>query len=118
MRTPKIVVALLFVVSSITVALAHAHLDHAEPPVDGTVHAPPHQLTLWFTKALEPAVSGVDVANGAGASVSDGSAQIDGNVMRVGLKPLTAGSYTVHWHAVATDTHRTEGTFSFTVAAP
>ena len=30
-------------------------------------------------------------------------------------KPLAAGDYRVHWHAVAVDTHHTQGTFEFTV---
>jgi hypothetical protein len=30
-------------------------------------------------------------------------------------KALTAGAYTVHWHAVSVDTHHTQGTFQFTV---
>ena len=37
------------------------------------------------------------------------------NTMRVGLKPLNPGSFTVHWHAVSVDTHTTEGTFSFQI---
>lgn len=29
--------------------------------------------------------------------------------------PLTAGTYKLAWHAVSTDTHRVEGSYSFTV---
>ena len=29
--------------------------------------------------------------------------------------PLPAGTYTVGWHAVTADTHRVEGSYSFTV---
>jgi methionine-rich copper-binding protein CopC len=29
--------------------------------------------------------------------------------------PLKPGVYTVHWHAVSVDTHRTQGSFQFTV---
>ena len=35
--------------------------------------------------------------------------------MHIGLKPLNAGTYKVHWHAVSVDTHTTEGDFTFTV---
>ena len=38
-----------------------------------------------------------------------------GNTMHIGLKPLNAGTYKVHWHAVSVDTHTTEGDFTFTV---
>jgi CopC domain-containing protein len=30
-------------------------------------------------------------------------------------KPVTSGVYIVHWHAAPADTHRTQGTFEFTV---
>ena len=30
-------------------------------------------------------------------------------------KTLSPGVYTVHWRAVSTDTHHTQGTFEFTV---
>ena len=30
-------------------------------------------------------------------------------------KPLPAGTYQVNWHAVSMDTHRVQGSFSFTV---
>jgi hypothetical protein len=31
------------------------------------------------------------------------------------MGPRTPGVYTVHWYAVSADTHRTQGTFKFTV---
>jgi methionine-rich copper-binding protein CopC len=33
----------------------------------------------------------------------------------VSLRPLSAGIYKVNWLAVSTDTHRTEGNFTFSV---
>jgi methionine-rich copper-binding protein CopC len=35
--------------------------------------------------------------------------------MAVSLQKLPAGTYHVSWQAVATDTHRTAGTFDFTI---
>lgn len=35
--------------------------------------------------------------------------------MHLALQPLVAGRYTVKWIAVATDGHRTQGTYAFTV---
>ena len=37
--------------------------------------------------------------------------------MRVGLKALGPGRYHVRWHVLSVDTHKTEGSFSFTSAA-
>ena len=96
-------------------SLAHAHLDHAAPAVGSTVSTPPTEVSLFFTQNLEPAFSSVTVTDANGADVGQGKAEISGNTMRVGLKPLDPGSFTVHWHAVSVDTHTTEGTFSFQI---
>jgi copper resistance protein C len=40
---------------------------------------------------------------------------VSGARMSVGLKALSPGTYHVHWHALSVDTHKTEGSFSFTV---
>lgn len=97
------------------VADAHAHLDHASPPVGATVPTAPHDVTIWFTQNLEPAFSTVAVTDAAGAHVDEGKPQISGNTMSVVLKALSAGTYHVHWHAVSVDTHTTQGDFTFTV---
>jgi methionine-rich copper-binding protein CopC len=97
-----------------TPALAHAFLDHSAPRVGSTVAAPPHELTLSFTQKLEPAFSGVEVTGPNGSSVG-GKAQVSGNTMRVGIKGAGPGAYHVHWHALSVDTHKTQGSFTFTV---
>jgi copper resistance protein C len=98
-----------------TVAHAHAFLDHAEPRVGSTVPTAPRVLTLTFTQELEAAFSSAEVTDTKGARVDQGRPQISGTVMRVGLKPLSAGTYRVHWRALSVDTHTTEGNFSFRV---
>ena len=97
------------------VADAHAHLDHANPAVGSTIDTAPQDLTLWFTQKLEAAFSGVDVMGPSGASVGAGKAEVSGNTMRIAIKPDGPGAYHVHWHAVSVDTHKTEGSFIFTV---
>jgi methionine-rich copper-binding protein CopC len=57
------------------------------------------------------------VTDANGIEVSQGKAQVNGNVMRVSLRPLSAGIYKVNWRAVSTDTHKTQGNFSFSVEA-
>jgi len=96
-------------------AFPHAFLDHASPLVGSTVHAAPHEVSLTFTQNIESAFSTVEVTDAGGARVDQGKAQISGNVVRVGLKPLAAGTYKVRWHVLSVDTHRTEGSFSFSV---
>jgi copper resistance protein C len=115
MRTLIVVISFLLVTFGTVAARAHAFLDHASPLVGSTVQAAPREVSLWFTQNLEPAFSTVEVSDGNGARVDQGKPQISGNVMRVGLKALTAGTYKVHWHALSVDTHKTEGSFTFHV---
>ena len=96
-----------------TDAQAHAMLDHANPSVGGTV-ASARQATLYFTQQLEPKFSGAEVRNAAGARVDRGTS-VSGSVMRVSLKTLSPGTYTVSWHVLSVDTHTTQGSFSFHV---
>ena len=49
------------------------------------------------------------------ASATAGKAAISGNTMRVGLKSLSQGAYRVRWRVLSVDTHKTEGSFTFTV---
>jgi copper resistance protein C len=105
--------ALLVILS--TAANAHAFLDHAEPRVGSTVPTAPRELTLYYTQNLEPAFSSVEVSDAKGTRVDRGKPKISASVMRVGLKPLSAGTYRVHWQVLSVDTHTTEGSFTFHV---
>jgi copper resistance protein C len=99
-------------------AHAHAFLDHASPSVGSTVPAAPAAVTMWFTQQLEPAFTTAQVSDKSGANVGSGDAQVDPKnptELRVPLKPLPPGTYTVMWHALSVDTHTTTGHFTFTV---
>jgi hypothetical protein len=101
-------------------ARAHAFLDHASPAVGSSVPSAPPVVTLWFTQDLEPAFSGVTVTNEAGQRVDLGNAQIPQGSpaeLRIRLRPLPPGTYTVSWHVVSVDTHPTEGTFTFDIGS-
>lgn len=112
-------VALMFVVALGTAAAqAHARLNRSEPVADSAVAAAPHEVSLSFSEKLEPAFSSVQVTDSNGNRVDQGEVQVSGNIMRVELKPLMAGTYKVRWRALSVDTHTTEGNFSFTVGAP
>jgi copper resistance protein C len=115
MRTIIIIASLFVAALGTGAARAHAFLDHSSPLVGSTMRSAPRQLTLWFTQNLEPAFSSVEVLNGSGARVDRGRPQISANIMRVGLKPLAPGSYTVRWRVLSVDTHTTEGSFTFRV---
>jgi hypothetical protein len=97
---------------------AHAFLDHASPPVGSSVPSAPNVVTLWFTQELEPAFTTATVTDASGGTVTAGPAAVDPQDpmgLKVPLKPLPPGTYTVEWHALSVDTHTTQGHFTFEV---
>jgi methionine-rich copper-binding protein CopC len=110
----RISLSAFLVGASITAAGAHAMLDHASPPVGSTIAQAPSRLTLSFTEKLEPAFSGASVTNASGQRVDTG-ARASGSTLQISLKALPPGTYKVRWHVLSVDTHRTEGSYSFTV---
>lgn len=100
-------------------AFAHAHLKSAVPAADSTVTVAPTTIELDFSEGVNLAFTGVKVtatdgmavATGPGASGPGG----DSTLVVPVLKPLAAGRYTVDWHALATDGHKTSGHYTFTI---
>jgi|SRR5271167_3107368 len=115
MRIPTLVTTALFTFIAISAANAHAFLDHAEPRVGSTTPTAPKEVVLLFTQNLEPAFSSVEVSDASGARVDLGKAKVSATTMRIGLKPLPPGTYRVRWQVLSTDTHTTEGNFTFQV---
>ncbi len=99
-------------------ATAHAFLQGSTPAVGGTVRAAPAEVRIDFTEGIEPAFTTIQVADAHGQRVDQGGGHVEGDDTHfaVGLKALPPGSYHVTWRAVATDTHHTQGSFTFTVA--
>lgn len=117
MFDPRVgVLAALFAVAPV-VAWAHAHLTTSNPAENATISAPT-EVSLRFTQALEKNFSSVEVRNANGQRVDDGKLRPvdDATALAVGLQKLPPGRYQVIWHATSVDTHRTEGSFVFTVA--
>jgi methionine-rich copper-binding protein CopC len=99
-------------------AWAHAFLDHADPKVGSTVTDSPTVVKLWFTENLEPAFSTLTVQDAQGKQVDKKDAHLDDKnkeLFIVSLPALPAGVYTVNWHVVSEDTHKTQGSFKFTI---
>lgn len=117
----RVVLAAAVLVSALAAAqaaFAHAQLRRAVPPVGGTVTAPPAEVVLTFSEAVEPRLSTITVQDAAGARVDAGdphAVEGDGKRLALAVKRLAPGVYTVTWHATSVDTHRTEGSFRFTV---
>ncbi|WP_233801644.1 copper resistance CopC family protein [Paraburkholderia sp. HP33-1] len=98
-------------------AFAHVFPQKQEPGAGASVAAPA-QVKLTFDGPLEPAFSSLTVSDASGKQVSAQKSSVDAQrpaVMTVPLPTLTAGHYTVHWVAVASDGHRTHGDYGFDV---
>ena len=111
--------AVLFSVFAVPSALAHAHLKHQYPAADAAVVAAPQALTLNFSEGIEPKFSGVTVSGDKQQVVSLGKAKRAENDATQLIVPveqaLTPGTYTVEWHVVSVDGHKTKGSYRFSV---
>jgi methionine-rich copper-binding protein CopC len=100
-------------------ALAHAELKSATPPVNGTMTASPSELDLQFSEGVNLAFTGVEVKSPGRKAVATGKAALragDDTTLVIPLSgTLAPGTYTVAWHALSVDGHKTHGTYSFTV---
>lgn len=100
-------------------ASAHAFLDHADPAVGAQVASPPKLLRLWFTETIEPKFSKVELMAADGSPMATGPLALspsDASELDLPLAgALAPGTYKVTWQVVSTDTHRTQGDFTFEV---
>ncbi len=103
MRLIAAALAAIALLANAGTAHAHAHLRGAAPAVDSTVPASPPELAITYTEGVEPRFSTIEVRDAAGARVDKADAHI------------APGTYTVTWRVTAVDTHKTDGTFHFTV---
>jgi methionine-rich copper-binding protein CopC len=102
-----------------TIALAHSFPKSSVPAANSTLKSSPTEVVITFTDPLEPRFSTIEVTDRAGQRVDASDAHIvggDAHRFAVSLHPLPAGTYTVSWHATSIDTHKTQGSFRFTIA--
>jgi methionine-rich copper-binding protein CopC len=104
---------------SATGAWAHPKLIGSLPAAGAVVSTGPSEIRLTFNEGLEPSLSGIDIKNQAGEKITLGKASLSPTDKKELVIPLPAaladGTYSVEWHAVAADSHRVKGSYSFTV---
>ena len=112
--TVPIVIAL---VSMAGTSSAHSFPEHEDPSAGATVAATPAQVTIKYDAPIEKLFDSLQVLDAAGQDKAAGAPQVsaDGHELSVSVAPLSPGEYTVKWRVVCTDTHHTEGSYSFTV---
>lgn len=116
MRRPSLIGMAALVFAS--PAFAHAFLERASPPVGSEIGTSPPELYITFTEGVEPLFSTIEVNDASGAAIAAGKPHVaPGNDRRlvIDLPKLPPGTYTVIWHATSVDTHKTEGSYQFTV---
>lgn len=107
------------------VAQAHTKVVASAPAANATV-ALTKTISITFNEKSVPAFSGADVVmiampgmaghrpmklNGLKTSWS-----ADGKTLKLAAgRPFPQGTYQVTWHAAGTDTHRMQGSYTFTV---
>jgi methionine-rich copper-binding protein CopC len=114
----KYLAAILFSLAALP-ASAHAFLTHANPAVGSSLSQIPSMLTLFYTEGVEAPFCTVTVTAPDGTAVQVGQPQaVPGqpSELSVKLHIMAAGTYHVAWRATAVDTHKTQGTFTFTIA--
>ncbi len=101
-------------------ALAHAHLQSSTPAMNGTVGASPAELDLAFSEGLNVKFTGVTLTGSDKKTVPTGEAKLGTADDKMLIVPVSAklspGTYTVEWHALSTDGHKTNGSYNFTVS--
>ena len=97
-------------------AFAHANLDTTRPTYRERLQTPPRAVVLRFDQSVQAEANGIEVKSRFGKLVS-GRAQARGRVVRVPLRHLPRGPYTVRWHVLSEDGHVVSGVFTFGVRA-
>ena len=118
----KLIVALIGLTSIAamsTAAFAHPKMTSSIPAENSMVAASPTEIRIVFNENLEPSLSGGDVLTKAGKKIETGKAVTDPTDKKQLVIPivgqLASDTYTVDWHAVAADSHRIKGKYTFTV---
>lgn len=98
---------------------AHAHLTHQYPAANAAVTAAPQAITLNFSEGIEPGFSGAKIIGPKNENVKTLPAKRNEQDKKQLIVPLAdalnPGSYTVDWHVVSVDGHKTKGQYTFTV---
>ena len=98
----------------------HALPIRTVPAADAILSAPPSQVKMWFSEALNPIDSRIIVVDPSNHEVDNRDSQVnasDPTEMDVGLQLLRPGTYVVVWRTQsAVDGHVTGGSFLFRIA--
>src|SRR5205085_5445980 len=116
-KTGLLVFAAAFAFAS--AADAHAVLKAAGPAPGSVVNTSPKAIRIQFNEPVEVAFTGIELKDSTGKAQPVGATAVDAKDKAQIILPVTGdlapGKYTVSWHAVGDDTHKTQGSFNFEV---
>ncbi len=99
-------------------AVAHDAAESSSPAQGATLETPPEKVSVTFNNNPLGLGAQFSVKDASGAEWADGAVDIVDNVASQPLKAgAPAGTYTVAWRVVSSDSHPIEGTFGFTATA-
>ena len=97
---------------------AHANYVKSNPAADARLVKPPTELRVSFSEPPDTRGSEIQVLDEKGTrwDLGNTTTSDEPNGLKVGLKPIGDGGFTVGWTAVsAVDGHETKGSFAFVV---
>jgi len=114
----QILTALMFSVISISPAFSTSIVS-TSPTAGSVLSVAPTAVTIKASAELADVANEITITDPNGVRVDDGSVQIQGQVLMVGLKPLTvSGLYTVAYTITAIAEAPTVSSFTFLYNAP
>ena len=98
-------------------ACAHSFPETETPAAGQTLAALPPQVSIKFDAKIEKLFAKLEVIGPEGKNVAKDAPVVgdDGYTLTVKVPALGPGDYLVKWCVVGIDTHRTEGSYQFTV---
>lgn len=118
---PRAFCATLFLLGSFVASpvWAHAHLQQQTPAANSEVSPAPQTITLTFTEGVEANFSGITLKGPTQQTLATGKVTRAANDKTQLIVPisetLASGLYTVEWHVVSVDGHKTKGQYQFSV---
>jgi len=101
-------------------ALAHAQIEKSMPAAEAVLYKSPAVIEAWFSEELALHGSVMRLYNAGNQQLAVGGVDLKDTshqTMKIVPPYLHAGTYMVHWHAIAADDNGvTDNTFHFSIA--
>jgi len=117
-RLVQVISLSMFVFLGTNIAAATSIVS-TSPTAGSILSISPSAVSIKANSDLVEGANSIEVTNPSGVRVDDGSVQVQGSVLLVGLKPLeTSGTYTVSYSVMVIDEESASGTFTFIYNSP